>query len=677
MLLHNLSEVVAVSILHSLWQCLLIYFVLRILLAGLFGFNANTKYHITNAGLLLSAVCFLYTLFNQASNYSWQLTSQAANFNHLPLWLTIKHTVASSNNRYELTIARYLPYITTTYAIGLLFNSLRLLTGWLQIQQLKQQSQTDYALQQTVNRLCAVLKLNKTVTLLCSDKISVPCITGYLKPLILMPLSLVNYLSVQEVESILLHELAHAKRNDYLINLLQQVISVVLFFNPFVYLMSRIANRERENSCDDMVVHFTGKPLIYAQALLKIEQNSVQQWQLALAATGKNKFHLLNRIERIMKTKKPTANIKQVLLAFTILAFSLSCIAWLNPSIAEGRLSVKKVKLDLAAVIADTILTKKTTKAESKTAHNGKRKRTIHVNNEFITEGLNDPKLEQLSADVQKHGDAISKYFESEDFKKMQADMEKAGADMEAYYNRDEIKNLQRNQEKLSKEIEASWGDSGEIHDISKKMEVLGKRIETYFNSSAFKKQDAQLRRKYNIPQDYNYKNGNNENYRKYQQELNKYIPAEITAQTNELKDLGNKISSHYESAEFKAKINQAKLMGDSIRKVFNSDMVKMQKEKLQKLSEQMRNYQNSPAYKREQEQLKIATDKLRQYTNSDEFKKKVKEWKQNEKAMNLDHEGDNPSIILSAPPEVTAPVVPDVPPLTEKTAPAPEPAKP
>ena len=86
----------------------------------------------------------------------------------------------------------------------------------------------------------------------------------------------------------------------------------MLFFNPFAQLINRIINQERENGCDDLVVEKTGKPLIYAQALLKLEETQGIQFQLALAATGK-KYHLLNRIERIMKTKKPIGNVRHLL----------------------------------------------------------------------------------------------------------------------------------------------------------------------------------------------------------------------------------------------------------------------------------------------------------------------------------------------------------------------------
>ena len=102
--------------------------------------------------------------------------------------------------------------------------------------------------------------------------VDVPCMMGYFKPVILLPFTLSTYLSAEEVEAILLHELAHIKRGDYLVNLLQQVIGILLFFNPCMLLINKIINEERENCCDDLVVEATASPLIYAKALFKLEQ---------------------------------------------------------------------------------------------------------------------------------------------------------------------------------------------------------------------------------------------------------------------------------------------------------------------------------------------------------------------------------------------------------------------
>src|SRR6202012_1723252 len=136
------------------------------------------------------------------------------------------------------------------------------------------------------------------------------------------PFNITNYLSAEEIEAILLHELAHIKRHDYLVNIAQQVIGILLFFNPCTLLINKIINEERENCCDDLVVKATADPVIYAKDLLKLEQNRQSDWQLALAATGK-KYHLLNRIERIMKTKTTNTSLRPALLATLIFTVSI------------------------------------------------------------------------------------------------------------------------------------------------------------------------------------------------------------------------------------------------------------------------------------------------------------------------------------------------------------------
>ena len=72
--------------------------------------------------------------------------------------------------------------------------------------------------------------------------VDVPCMIGFFKPIILLPITLTTYLSATEIEAILLHELSHIKRNDYLLNMIQQLITVLLFFNPFAQLNKQVLN---------------------------------------------------------------------------------------------------------------------------------------------------------------------------------------------------------------------------------------------------------------------------------------------------------------------------------------------------------------------------------------------------------------------------------------------------
>ncbi|NCD67949.1 M56 family metallopeptidase [Mucilaginibacter agri] len=693
-LLHNLSEVFAVSIIHSLWQCLIIYLVLRIFLADIVRLSSATKYNITVTALVAATGWFIYTLFDQAAHYSWQITTAHAAAGapqHLPLIASLKE-ITHADERYEVTIEHYLPYISTIYIAGLLFHSLRLLSAWMQMQQLKQNTVTDQRLQKRLNELSALLKNKRAVIVSYAERIDVPCVTGYLKPIILLPLSLSTYLSAKEVEAILLHELAHVKRNDYLVNLLQQVMSVVLFFNPFVLLMNRIINQERENSCDDVVVDITGEPLVYAQALLKIEQNNVRYLPLAMAATGK-KYHLLNRIERIMKTKKPMANIRHVVLAFTILIGSVSSIAWLNPAIGSGKLSVKTIKFSgIINSFADndtTAAKKATKKSKSNLPPPPKPPKPTKVYTKngktyYITPGMDDPKLEAMGKQMEEYGKQLDKYYNSADFKKLSDDMAAKGKDMEAYYNNPDVKRVQAEMEKAGHDFEAAYGDDSNAKKIGQQMEAVGKKMETYYNSPEFKEMNAKLEKKYSIVHNQPYPREESErsdNYKQYQAELKKNIPADVLAYNDQMKELGKQMKDQFNNPERKAAQDRMRALGDSMRIAFNNPQIKAQQEQMRKMGEQMRNYNNNPDMKRIQKQMKDLGKQMKEYTNSPEFKKRTEEWKKSMKAMNFDYNYNfnyntdvAPDVVVEpapvvAPVTVTVPSVPAV-----KATPAPVP---
>lgn len=647
LLVHNLSEVFAVSIIHSLWQCLLIYLMLRILLSDSFKLSAAAKHNAAFGGMLLSALWFFYTLFSEARNYTWHLTANTPlTYQHLPLINAIRNATAY-NDHYTVTIERYLPFISIVYAVGLLFNSMKLTMAWLQTRQIRKQGKRDSLWQRRLNELSQQLNIKKLASILVTDSINVPCITGYLEPVVLMPLALTSYLSVKEIEAILLHELAHLKRNDYLINLLQQIVTVILFFNPFILLMNRIVSRERENSCDDLVVDHTGSPLVYAQALLKIQQNNVEQWSLALAATGK-KFHLLNRIERIMKTKKPQANLRQLVMALAILIVSASCIAWFNPAIGHGKISIRKIKPVLQNLFTDT--TKKphpTTKTAQDHLKGKHRSAKVHRSEDHSSdEYLNDAELQKLSAEVGKYGEEISKYFQSPAFRKNQEQMQKMGEDMQLTFNLDQMKTLQADAEKVGKDIEQRWGDNAETEKISRRMESLGKTIGSYYDSKEFKDLNQRLEKKYGIPHDHaNSKDSEkSENYRKYEEELKQNTPADVKAATDEIGNLGAQMKARYDSPEFKEATARLKLMGDSLRNAFkNNPKLKEQQEEMRKMGEQMNAYTNTPELKRLQRQMRAAEAKLRAYTNSPAFKNRMKELEKNAKVFQKDEPPEQP----------------------------------
>jgi hypothetical protein len=161
-----------------------------------------------------------------------------------------------------------------------------------------------------------------------------PVTLGFLKPVILIPFATVNNLSMEQVEAILLHELAHIKRFDYLLNLGVTMLGILFFFNPFTRLLIRDIRREREHRCDDLVMQFRYDPHIYVSALLSLASPDEHRQQLALAATGIGDRLLLQRVKRILKqsgTDERPGTRSVVLLLFTMLTAFIGLSGGSNP----------------------------------------------------------------------------------------------------------------------------------------------------------------------------------------------------------------------------------------------------------------------------------------------------------------------------------------------------------
>jgi hypothetical protein len=132
----------------------------------------------------------------------------------------------------------------------------------------------------------------------------VPLTLGFFKPVILLPVAMANNLTLEQTEAILLHELAHIRRNDYLLNLGVAALELLFFFNPFSRLLINEVKREREHRCDDWVMQFRYDPHTYVSALLSLATHSPQRPLLTLAATGGgNDRLLLQRARRILRQK--------------------------------------------------------------------------------------------------------------------------------------------------------------------------------------------------------------------------------------------------------------------------------------------------------------------------------------------------------------------------------------
>jgi bla regulator protein BlaR1 len=274
------------STLNSFWQMGLLWSVF-LLYNYFFKPSSNRKY--------LTAVCLVFAgsawfLFTFISFY----TSSSQSLSYLRF------------DQLEATglLPKILTAASVTYLALLIIPALRVFRNWRFLQTVKKNSSQKAPLKNRlfVQKVAALLGIKKSVRVYISEIVTSPVTVGYFKPIILLPLAALTQLSPQQMEAILIHELTHIRRHDYLINLLLTAVNVILYFNPFIKHFLTAIEAERENCCDELVLQFEYDKISYASALLQLEKNNHFTTELAMSATNKN--HLLARVEKIVGVKK-------------------------------------------------------------------------------------------------------------------------------------------------------------------------------------------------------------------------------------------------------------------------------------------------------------------------------------------------------------------------------------
>lgn len=142
------------------------------------------------------------------------------------------------------------------------------------------------------------------------DDISSPMVFGITETIVLLPITLCNQLTTQEIKYILLHELAHVLRKDYFVNIFIEISKILMWFNPFSYLLINEIHLQREIDCDRFVIERETNPLLYSKTLLSIANfNTAVHNSLSMGAIGTN-HQLLIRIKKINGLDSSLNNIK-------------------------------------------------------------------------------------------------------------------------------------------------------------------------------------------------------------------------------------------------------------------------------------------------------------------------------------------------------------------------------
>lgn len=319
------------AIAHSIWQTAIVW-LLYVCITGLISMSAAARYRMGIIAQSMGFIWFLFTFrfYYQQYHAAWQPLQNTAVPELQPV-IPQGSSYLSGIIQWMLKGELLLPYISMAYLLLISVLCFRWFMGYRKTQQIRylglQKMPAEWRL--FVQRIATQLDIRKPVQVFLSEQVSTPLTIGFLKPLILVPVASINHLNTEQMEAVLLHELAHIKRYDYLVNLLLSVAEISLFFNPFIQLLSKAIREERENSCDDWVLQFQYQAPVYAEALLRIAYLQ-QAPSLAMAATGK-KNDLLNRVKRMTDQKENSFSYRKQLLALCLVTGILSSVAWLSP----------------------------------------------------------------------------------------------------------------------------------------------------------------------------------------------------------------------------------------------------------------------------------------------------------------------------------------------------------
>jgi ankyrin repeat protein/beta-lactamase regulating signal transducer with metallopeptidase domain len=227
----------------------------------------------------------------------------------------------------------HLAWMVCAWFVGVVMLSLRTAGGWILAQTLKRRARlVERSWQQTLTCLASRFGIRRRIALCESTRASGPAVIGWLRPVILLPFSALAGLTPQMMEAILAHELAHIRRHDYFLNMLQTAVETLLFYHPAVWWVGKKIRQERENCCDDLAVAACGDALIYARALTALEQFRCAQPRLAMAA---GRGSLLARIHRLVGVRQPVGSPASTWLTGVVALLTLGGL-WAARQISTG-----------------------------------------------------------------------------------------------------------------------------------------------------------------------------------------------------------------------------------------------------------------------------------------------------------------------------------------------------
>jgi GWxTD domain-containing protein len=329
------------AVLHSVWQCAAVAAALALVLWVLRAPQA--RYVAGCAALAATAGAFAVTLVAEIPAVATGIRTVP------PIAPRLDAVAGAGMGSPARDLAAAVPWLAPFWFAGVWLFYLRHAAGWFAARRLRRRGvcAPPIAWTEALERLRRRLQVSRPVMLLESCLVEVPVVLGHLRPAILMPAGV----PPQHLDAILAHELAHIRRCDYLVNLVQRLVEGLLFYHPAVWWVSHAIRMEREICCDDAAVTATGDARQYAHALAALEHNRWPVPQPAVAASGGN---LVKRVRRLLDPAQPGGSWSPLYAAVAlILTGSIALSAWqAEPKTPEGPYGAWLTQ-DVAYIIQD------------------------------------------------------------------------------------------------------------------------------------------------------------------------------------------------------------------------------------------------------------------------------------------------------------------------------------
>ncbi|MFB1481135.1 M56 family metallopeptidase [Corallococcus sp. RDP092CA] len=312
-------EAVGWALVHLVWQGALVAAALALALRWVGRRSANLRYALACGALGIMLVLPVATAWRHASRAveprpvrSTALARAPASAQRpasvplvtLPTTLPVSVKEPAALPRLDelfQQVGERLPWLVLAWGLGVAASSVRLLKGWVGLRrQVHEAVHASWEWQQRVAVLARRLNLTRPVRLLVSSKLDVPSTLGWLRPVVLVPTATLTGLTVRELELVLAHELAHIRRHDFAVNVVQTLVETLLFYHPAVWWMSQVIRVERENCCDDLAVRQGPGALPYARALTSLEALRLQGMDASGPAMSALGGSLKDRVRRLV-----------------------------------------------------------------------------------------------------------------------------------------------------------------------------------------------------------------------------------------------------------------------------------------------------------------------------------------------------------------------------------------